>query len=87
MVECSAAQHWVTLALSSLFGLVGVAYLVVMAFLWLTDLERPWRAQARAEEARQRGLDRLDRERRQRERAERPEVPEPFRRRSGNQPW
>ena len=86
--ECGAGEHWVTIIVMGLFGLVGIVCLVGMALLWMTDLKRPWRHQARAEELRQRGLERLDSARRARERAERPaEDHSPFRRPPGNQPW
>jgi hypothetical protein len=85
--ECGPVDYWVSQGLAWLFGgaavLIGLAWLV----LWVTDHRRPWRAGARAEAARQRGLAELDR-RAPRRRAERPETGHsPFRRPPGSQPW
>lgn len=84
---CGPAEYWSTRVVMLAFGAVGALILIAMVVLWAIDVKRPWRRAARAEQARQRGLDALGRRERERRAAPPPETPEPFRRRSGNQPW
>lgn len=88
--ECGAVNYWTSHVVLLLFAGLFAVVLLVLAVLWLTDVNRPWRRAARAEQARQRGLAELDRRERERRRAARgaaqDEIPEALRRRTG-QPW
>lgn len=82
--ECGAGAYYFTQGFRWL--LVGL-FLLVLAFWAFTKIYGRWDDRPAAR--RRRALEKLDRAARERERRENPppEVPEPFRRRSGNQPW
>lgn len=81
---CGAVEFWVVQGYAwLLFGMVALA----AAFWLFAHLYGKWDDRPAAR--RRRALEKLDRAAAERERAARPpvEVPEPFRRRSGSQPW